>query len=1203
MQKFLTNCGENTSRQRLKTRSTTDRISGWLPKLVDADPPSASAGEERGEALGRQPTPSSGWDRDHRGSIVSIERRAQKLLDTAGEGHHEGEEIGISGSGTRRSEVASRRNSFAKSLAAARRKSREEDKASYAFVDETTAAQDPDWRTTAKTRSSSGVGKVPLLVAPPYDHPRNANGTISSITSSRNKVPLEQVLVHQATTPSSSSSTSSKSSTRKNKGSFLFNQNQNHAPGEEQGELPEIEFVDETSSRASSRRTGRTSSSVSSQRHSQRVAVDDGSDSQSQSSYHTDHIQDLRTRLEALSSSGAHGRGSKSRSTKVGKKKRSVEKQRSTEDELQGEMPDKATLAAEASKQSGSSTSGSASSLLKQRIELGAALLRAGVDDEDDVLHETAVEAPSAVAISGQSSAPKKDVVEERTTTTTPSPAADLREQVATAPSTSSSTAIVLADVGSLSLTERILRTEALLREVQASGSDEDEDEAPRPVPAATRKTKTSTARSEQDEGQGSYKHLQAGSSKASSSTTTASATNARKSSSSTSSTSSTAALVPAYQAQPQAEQPLTSSSSSSSSSLAEFFRSEVTTLAISGQFLPVEDDVTQLAGAGGAGKDQLLGAGNSGRTTTGTRAPSTTVDRAPTHPANSSATMASSTGDERQTAGGSGTAGGAGATIASVVSRPFQHGRGGERSTETGKEPQDVDPSTTSRQSTPAGSRPSSKKQNFDDSKRKTEPSKAPISLATTAAAFQHAVEIPKLMSTSAARRQLTRPGGGNSRNNNASRTQQQRITAGEFEDSSTALALIPERTIGGGHVLGSASEARSTTDRTSSATTSKPGPVRFARNAAATFESKQKSYHKRLNLAQRLELVEKPAGPLADAEWDVFCEPAIDSLTRDLDQKCPICIQPLGDPLKRVQVILHPCGHLYHKQCLASYERYCAAPRCPLCRCEYNDCAHFPRDRELAVDVSRQQAALRLQRMLRGYLVRRDFWYFCGARVDGQLPLDGGGQKKEHVVLRLDHLILGVRSRSTFFHPLTGHFALPRLWEKGRLRLLRREREKYEKTEDLDTFFAEIDSSVSAARKIMRECGFGLPVGEAGANVGKIGARSDTDIKDTEEEKWLWAKKQCLNRGFPDEECPICYVECRQQGVGISLLDCGHCFHHMCLESFESFQTSKADFRCPVCRQGPYQRRLWRFGKKKKGLLGDGGVGGGSLICGRCD
>lgn len=142
------------------------------------------------------------------------------------------------------------------------------------------------------------------------------------------------------------------------------------------------------------------------------------------------------------------------------------------------------------------------------------------------------------------------------------------------------------------------------------------------------------------------------------------------------------------------------------------------------------------------------------------------------------------------------------------------------------------------------------------------------------------------------------------------------------------------------------------------------------------------------------------------------------------------------------------------------------------------------------------RHQSATRLQRFYRAYVVRRDAWYFFSSTGTG----DNTSQETRDAT--------GV-GRIRFFHPLNQQFRAPRLWQKTRLRLLAKEREKHTSNEEeVDNFLADVDSSVKEARRIMREC-FGTgPTEEATVD------------------QWKWAKEQCLARGFPDYECSFVFL-----------------------------------------------------------------------------
>lgn len=239
---------------------------------------------------------------------------------------------------------------------------------------------------------------------------------------------------------------------------------------------------------------------------------------------------------------------------------------------------------------------------------------------------------------------------------------------------------------------------------------------------------------------------------------------------------------------------------------------------------------------------------------------------------------------------------------------------------------------------------------------------------------------------------------------------------------------------------------------------------------------------------------------------------------------------------------------------------------PPCPLCREEYSDCAVFP--------AGEEQSSSRL----------------VSTSLDQQHSSPRTAFFRHVGAIRLQRLFRAFFSRKYTTWKMITFSHAPLLFQKTRLAVMRRSREQYESSErELDDFFAQVDSSVGQARDMLN-----LALGHSGGTSGNnrnCGGSGDN----VSQEKWDWARSECLKRGFPDSECPICFVEfsarIRQSaasvvtGVGcVALLDCGHCFHAVCIESFEKFAVSKTNFKCPVCRQGPYERRLWKVARKKK-------------------
>jgi len=445
-------------------------------------------------------------------------------------------------------------------------------------------------------------------------------------------------------------------------------------------------------------------------------------------------------------------------------------------------------------------------------------------------------------------------------------------------------------------------------------------------------------------------------------------------------------------------------------------------------------------------------------------------------------------------------------------------------------------------------------------------------VSLAQTAAALQTSVlcgHVQKLQKL-----QLRPPRRVHTRNNNGgettfaasnlggSSTMQDELT--RTRRGNTVLTATTTNNSHGSTSTTAAGAPPSFPDMPSSGTSQQK--YRIAKFYQAGYDVKLSRYKESLNLAQRLEIMEKPQLPVAsDAEWNTFCEPVATTFLRDIDKKCPICWQRffLADSKRpeRACVILHPCGHLYHQGCLQSYERFCEGrPLCPVCRKEYADCGAFdrtasqpgfddhhaggggPRDVVCSSSLFQAVATIRIQRMFRGFFSRK---------------------KKTWKMFTFS--------------------GTPLMFQKTRLGILRRAREQYESSEQqLEAFFAGVDASVGRARDILNDA----------LGLGSVGNKGVCQSREVSQGKWEWAQNECKKRGFPNCECPICFVDFTVGVVkssnivmcsNVALLDCGHCFHAVCIESFEKFQQSKTDLKCPVCRQGPYERRIWQLRKKK--------------------
>eukprot|EP00929_Paragymnodinium_shiwhaense_P112577 TRINITY_DN80825_c0_g1_i1.p1 TRINITY_DN80825_c0_g1~~TRINITY_DN80825_c0_g1_i1.p1 ORF type:complete len:514 (-),score=82.65 TRINITY_DN80825_c0_g1_i1:55-1596(-) len=329
--------------------------------------------------------------------------------------------------------------------------------------------------------------------------------------------------------------------------------------------------------------------------------------------------------------------------------------------------------------------------------------------------------------------------------------------------------------------------------------------------------------------------------------------------------------------------------------------------------------------------------------------------------------------------------------------------------------------------------------------------------------------------------------------------------------------------------------------------------------------YDEKLRRHKASQTLAQRMGLVAGAAAPLTADQWDAV-KKASDS-REDSDAPCSIC---LDDFRERRQVILS-CSHVFHQECLRSFEAFSGHRKCPLCRGQsYDATPHFS-----GFTVWRKKCASRIQRAWRGYKSRLDvFEQMRDPEVRAQVP---------SLHRKACGRALNVAS--------------------SKLQKVCEQRE-----DALDRFLEELDSSVAACSEQLREGLLGFqqlhpdasPSGlEAAAMapsaVAAAAASSEGGSPATapgssqsqksesvvaEADKWAKARRAALDRGEGDViDCPICFQDCHLRGpeaARVELLSCSHVFHRCCLVSFESFHVFETHV-CPVCRQ-TYERRPWQ-------------------------
>lgn len=277
-------------------------------------------------------------------------------------------------------------------------------------------------------------------------------------------------------------------------------------------------------------------------------------------------------------------------------------------------------------------------------------------------------------------------------------------------------------------------------------------------------------------------------------------------------------------------------------------------------------------------------------------------------------------------------------------------------------------------------------------------------------------------------------------------------------------------------------------------------------------------------LTLAQMRGLEPLPPARLSVDEWAAVEEKAV--ARGDAAQPCPIC----QEHFKGEEQVILSCSHLFHKACLASFERFLRsdARTCPLCRC-----ANFrKRSSDAGTQAWREKALSTLQCAVRCWLSRR-----VRHRCEKELYRRGGGNPTRRRVFMArevgacaDRLVEGINIRE----------------------------------QSVDALFAEFDKGLQFSRAVFGQAEPPVPP-ESASNV-------PASIDATVQDQWLIALSKARERG--DDDCPICcnamdLVKGKGRGGtnGVLLTNCSHAFHRKCLQAFENFNIYEVSL-CPSCR-----------------------------------
>jgi len=298
----------------------------------------------------------------------------------------------------------------------------------------------------------------------------------------------------------------------------------------------------------------------------------------------------------------------------------------------------------------------------------------------------------------------------------------------------------------------------------------------------------------------------------------------------------------------------------------------------------------------------------------------------------------------------------------------------------------------------------------------------------------------------------------------------------------------------------------------------TRKPKPKVKKEEIYSLTDDKQEADKKSLTLAQKLGLVPAPPSKLTREEWMSVAEKSRGR--QDSCSDCAICRESFRAD---AQVILS-CSHVFHQDCLASFERFAGVKSCPLCRMKNYEKRLFEDGRRNWEKV----CAVKVQSVWRGHAGRKIYNHL----VDTVVPTDPE-KRRQFYYKRMEKL------STRLFSALDA-----------------------ERDHDLDDLFKESELALQFSRDVFGESA------RAGGRGGGGGGGGEVD--------WEMVEAKALQRD--EQDCAICLCDLGGPSKKKVLTSCSHIFHANCLESFERFSSAMAevDNLCPCCRS-KYKKRFY--------------------------
>ena len=241
-------------------------------------------------------------------------------------------------------------------------------------------------------------------------------------------------------------------------------------------------------------------------------------------------------------------------------------------------------------------------------------------------------------------------------------------------------------------------------------------------------------------------------------------------------------------------------------------------------------------------------------------------------------------------------------------------------------------------------------------------------------------------------------------------------------------------------------------------------------------------------LSLAEKYGLVEhQKSNKLSEIEWHEIKR--LSNFRKSSSEPCSICKDFYNQFSHQV---LLSCSHVFHRQCIFSFEKFSRKKQCPLCRCvNYEKRVIYEGEK-----ITSSKAALKIQSAWRGYQVRKT--------------------------------VKAVTKNRPPNHPL--------LKKKFYLNKF------FELTKDMQTVFDEHDTYVT---NLLNDLDISLA--KSKSTMDRLEKSSLLD------DGWGKVQEKAITMEITD--CPICLGSMNTIPKKTVLLSCSHVYHLECFNSYENF------------------------------------------------